>query len=161
MPYFVKRTLFTNTNEFFSSFYSLCINWPVKFKINTTIRWPRVTQKYTVYVSSPLLTPFSQHWTQSLKRISVQTTWLLLQTAYSNTFSSLKYLDFKWYFIETCSLCFNWKYVCIDADNGFIPSRRLATVWYNDVSGDRCIYRWVSARTEIQCVSNGVTSLLH
>ena len=56
--YFVKCTPFTNTNELVSRFFSSCINWPLKFRINTTIRWPRVTQKYTMYVSLAFIDTF-------------------------------------------------------------------------------------------------------
>ena len=41
-----------------TSFYSLCINWPVKFEFNT-IDWPpRGTQKYTMYVSLAFIDTF-------------------------------------------------------------------------------------------------------
>ena len=61
----------------------------------------KLTQQYTdqgwlksipCMFCSPLLTPFNQHWTQSLKRISVETRWLPFQTAYSNTVLLIKFL---------------------------------------------------------------------
>ena len=94
-PYFVKCILFTNINEFYRSFYISLINWPVKFKINTTIHGSRVTQKYTMYVSLAFIDTFQWTcWTQSLKRISVGTIWLPFQTTYSNIFPWMKIFGF-------------------------------------------------------------------
>ena len=60
-PHFLKCILFTNTNEFYRSFYIPLINWPVKFEINTTIHWSRVTPSISCMFRSPLLTPFNDN----------------------------------------------------------------------------------------------------
>ena len=67
MQYFVKCILFTNTNEFVPSFYSLFISWHVKFKINTPMHWSRVTQKYTMCVSLDFIDTFQSTFNTIIK----------------------------------------------------------------------------------------------
>ena len=60
----VKCIIFTSTTQLVPSFYTYCISWPEKSKISTTIRWSKVTRKYTYHAlrerfQGPLLT----HWT--------------------------------------------------------------------------------------------------
>ena len=38
-------------------------------------------------------------------------------------------MNFKRYFIEMCSLGFNWQYIIIGSDNGLALNRRQAIVW--------------------------------
>ena len=51
-------------------------------------------------------------------------------------FLEWKYLNFKWNFIEICSLGSNWRYVSI----GLAPSRRQAIIWTNADPVHRRIY---------------------
>ena len=46
-------------------------------------------------------------------------------------FVKWKLLNFRWYFIEMCSLGFNWQYVFIGSDNGLTPNSRQAIIWAN------------------------------
>ena len=52
-------------------------------------------------------------------------------------------LNFKWYFIEMCSLWSNSQYVIIGSDNGLAPDRRQAIIWTNDglVYWHKCVTR--------------------
>ena len=39
---------------------------------------------------------------------------------------------FRLYFIEVCSLVWNWQYPNIGSDNGLAPTKRQAIIWTND-----------------------------
>ena len=46
-------------------------------------------------------------------------------------FHEWKLLNFKWNFIEICSLGSNWQQTTIGTENGLSPNRRQAIIWSN------------------------------
>ena len=55
-------------------------------------------------------------------------------------FLEWRYFNFKWNFIEICSLGSSWQYVSIGLDNGLAPCRRQAIIWTSADPYHRRIY---------------------
>ena len=71
--------------------------------------------------------------TNTHEHIEAKTKWPPSHRRYFQIhFLEWKLLDFKWYFIEMCSLWSNWQNVTISSDNGLVLNRRQAIIWTNE-----------------------------
>ena len=94
--------------------------------------WTLVIQR-CIFIQADKRDIWIQTQTSKGKHTEAETKWLPFYRRYFLMhFHEWKLLNFKKYFIETCSWESNWQYVFIGSDNGLALTRWQAIIWTND-----------------------------